>query len=298
MGLAHLLVHYGRRIVDRSQISFVHVNHQWRGDASDADAEFVQRVGERWGIPTVVRKVSPPVQGSGRSWEEEARLARKAVFAEESTRCGGARILTAHQADDLAETLLWRLFTGAAHTHGAGILFQHGMEWRPFLTIRKSMIQDYLREAGQDYREDSTNFSGRFLRAKMRSALMPEIEKIFPKGVQHLIQAAFQTQVSERYFIDSRASYRVGSELVLDEILLQAGGLKLRRSHLEFIQQKMRPEMDWQGELHLPDGWKLIREVIVKREGSTFADTTEGASDPLSSRLGAKVERWILEKSR
>src|SRR4051812_45912614 len=43
LALAHLLAHYGRRIVPRprEQLTLLHINHGWRGRASNADARFV-----------------------------------------------------------------------------------------------------------------------------------------------------------------------------------------------------------------------------------------------------------------
>src|SRR4051794_22839086 len=40
VGLAHLLVHYGRRVIDRSKIRLLHINHGWRADESDQDEDF------------------------------------------------------------------------------------------------------------------------------------------------------------------------------------------------------------------------------------------------------------------
>src|SRR4051812_30738153 len=59
VGLAHLLSHFGRRIVSPSQITLLHVNHGWRGKESDLDEAFVKDLGNRWGVPVVTHKLKP-----------------------------------------------------------------------------------------------------------------------------------------------------------------------------------------------------------------------------------------------
>ncbi len=276
VALAHLMLHFGRKMVQPSQVRLLHINHQWRGSQSDEEARFVEQLGEKWQVPVVIRKIPAPKEGSGRSWEDEARRARKIIFREESEKLEGAKVLTAHHADDLAETLLWRILTGSAKTHGGGILFQVGSEIRPFLKTRKKEIQTYLSEVGQEYHEDPTNFSDRFLRARMRKVLMPEIEKLFPKGMDHLVNLAIRAQMGAGAGKAAHCSAREPSVRVLQEVFLQVSGLDARRKHLEIIEAKMLPVKEWFGEIHMPKGWRIIREKDQK----------------------GSVERWILEKTK
>ena len=286
VALAHLMLYYGRKMVQPSQLTLLHINHQWRGSQSDEEASFVHELGQKWGVPVVVRKIPAPQVGSGLSWENEARRARKVVFREESIKRGGAKILTAHHADDLAETVLWRILTGAAETHGGGILFQSGSEIRPLLQTRKSEIREYLTEVKQEYHEDPTNASDRFLRARMRKVLMPEVERLFPQGISHLVNSALRAQASAQMPAHQRVAQlsdpsstgsASGEDLIcgIQEVLLKITGLRSRRKHLEIIQEKMVSGEAWSGEIHLPEGWRLIRELAKK----------------------GSVERWILEKT-
>jgi tRNA(Ile)-lysidine synthase len=251
LGLARLLIRYGRRIASADKISVLHIDHGWRAEASARDARFVKKLAGEWGVPfiTVGREsfVSPRKRGS--SLEEHARQLRKQVYALLGER-HEALVLTAHQADDVAETLLWRLLTGAAATHGGGIHFREGRELRPLLRIRKSQLQQFLKEEGLKWREDSTNSDGKLMRSKMRGELMPILEKLFPRAVEHLVEAALkaQSQMTER-------------NLDLDRIadfIFRATGQRLRRPHLENVNEGLvRPEKS--GEVHLPGGWKLLK---------------------------------------
>jgi len=259
VALAHLLVHYGRRIVPCAQISLLHINHRWRAQESDSDERFVKNLGKTWGIPVITKRLKPPSLDSKDSWEELARNARKRIY-----RQLGGPVFTAHHADDLAETLLWRIFTGAAQTHGGGVAFHHGIEMRPVLKIRKAQLKAYLNEVKQPYQEDASNLSERFLRARMRMQLMPIAEKLFPKMVEHLVKLGLEAQKSA--VAETETDRPV-------ETLIQAAGLKLRRAHWNTIFEKTKMKKPWYGEIHLPQGW------VLKCQKSSVPS-----------------ERWVLER--
>ncbi len=191
LALAHLLVHYGRRICARKQLRLLHINHNWRGESSKADEEFVKNLAKDWGVPLTVKRLkwSPK---PGESWEDLARAARKKIYVELSNKYQ-ARIFTAHHMDDQAETVLWRLLTGASQLTG-GILVEHGVEVRALLTTRKKELENYLSEEGLTGRVDETNFNERFLRARMRKRLMPVIEELFPKSIEKLALIGLSAQ--------------------------------------------------------------------------------------------------------
>lgn len=292
MAMAHLLTHYGRKIVEKENVILLHINHGWRGEESDLDARFVKDAGKRWGVPVIVRKLKPPVHGSGQSWEEQARTGRKKIFDQLALKYR-ATLFTAHQADDLAETLLWRLFTGAAQTHGGGVAFSFGVEMRPFLSLRKSVLKQYLVEVHESFREDATNLSDRFLRAKMRKKLMQEIERLFPKAIDHLGSLALEAQKRDSsshglHEEESQLHSQLHSQDAI-ETLIRAAGIKARRPHLTAIMEKLVAKKLWYGEIHLPGGWKLIRE---KRKAKLISSSVKRVQLNKESAL----DRWILER--
>jgi tRNA(Ile)-lysidine synthetase-like protein len=247
IALAHLIIKYGRRVGHLDRIRLLHINHGWRAERSDEDAAFVKAFARRLGVPITVKKLKK-LPKSGESWEDAARQARKQIFAKEAEK-RGAFILTAHQADDLDETLLLRIFTGTAKTHGGGIFVQHGCEVRPLLKVRKHDLAAYLKEEGESWREDSTNFEGRFMRSKMRLGLMPVVEQIFPRAVEHLVDLALSAQ-SQPSPSDERG-------ITGGEVLLAASGVRARRAQWEILNRSLARG---RGEVHLPGGWRLKHE--------------------------------------
>src|SRR5438132_6359059 len=71
-----------------------HLNHQWRGAESDADAEFVRQLAEQYGLPHAIE--SCKVAGD----EDSARRARQEFFARVNALTGISKLALAHTADD------------------------------------------------------------------------------------------------------------------------------------------------------------------------------------------------------
>jgi tRNA(Ile)-lysidine synthase len=252
MALADLMIRYGRRVVDREKIRILHVNHGWRGEESDADERRVRAFAKSMGVPFSFKRAKPlnearpdgsaPFNNSkGRSLEDLARDQRKSFF-DAMSRKYRAPALTAHHGDDLAETVLWRIMTGAAKTHGAGITFQHGCELRPFLTIRKDEIYSYLKEENISWGEDRTNFEGRFLRSRIRLELMPVLRSVFPQAAEHLMKLGLDAQ--------SEGQDPANPAEVLLRVAETVGHVRTRRVHRDLVKS-------WAKEIHLPGGWKL-----------------------------------------
>jgi len=92
-----------------------HLNHQWRGAESDADAEFVRELAGRYGLPVTIE--SRAVAGD----EDAARQARLEFFESVAARTGIHTLALAHTADDQVETFLLRLLRGAGAAGLVGI---------------------------------------------------------------------------------------------------------------------------------------------------------------------------------
>jgi len=260
LALAHLLLKYGRRIIAPEQVILVHVNHGWRGKESDADELAVQDFAREYDANIeVIRLEKPGKAAAGKSLEDLARRDRYEIFQKLAELHECRFVFTAHQAEDLAETLLWRLLTGAAQTQGAGIWAQEGLLLRPFLSTRKDTLKSYLKEEKISWREDSTNRDPRFQRTRIRESIFPQIEMVFPQAVQHLVQLGLAAQRGAKE--KETEGYDLGS------VFFKIVSGRVRRAHWEALEPLKGRK---QGELHLPNGW------ILKKEGKT---------------------RWVLEQN-
>jgi tRNA(Ile)-lysidine synthase len=111
------------------------------------------------------------------------------------------KIATGHTLDDQAETVLMRIIRGAG-LRGLGgihprILVEDedgevsGEIIRPLLGVRRRELEQYLKDIGQAWREDSTNADARFTRNRVRKLVVPVLEQEFnPVVAENLAELA------------------------------------------------------------------------------------------------------------
>lgn len=136
-----------------------------------------------------------PAQPAGIGLEAWARAARyKALWA--LVQALNARVLmTAHQADDRAETILLRLARGTGLEGLAAALPAYsqrsGGRWliRPFLDIRRTELLEHAHSCGLHWVEDSMNRHLAFQRVRVREQLMPALEQVAPGASRQLARA-------------------------------------------------------------------------------------------------------------
>jgi tRNA(Ile)-lysidine synthetase-like protein len=270
LALAVLLTKYGRRIIDPKKVIWLHVNHGWRGVESDEDAKAVKVIGQKLGAQVIVKTVSSRTlqQFKKDSPENEARQRRKKIFNDCLKKYPGSLLLTAHHQDDLFETLLWRIMTGAMENNSHGIFYKYNNEYRPLLKITKVQLEDFLREENINWCIDRTNFEGKLLRSKMRLELIPALVKIFPKAKDHVIKLAQDYQKTELQSRESCESHdnielvslnsAERSEYLFAKIFRP---LRVSRVQLEKIKKILgESNPTFRGEIQLKDGWSLVRK--------------------------------------
>ncbi len=129
--------------------------------------------------------VSPLMQEGDLSWEAAARQLRYRALTGESQV-----FLTAHTADDQAETILLRLLDGSGLAGLAGIRRSRGGRiFRPLLEFRRSELRVYLKQGGLTWVEDPTNINGND-RARLRHQILPSLEGHSPGLIERLLRTS------------------------------------------------------------------------------------------------------------
>ena len=100
------------------------------------------------------------------------------------------RILTAHNADDNAETILLNLCRGTGLDGLCGIPPRRGKILRPLLYVSRREIEQYCHESGLSYVTDSSNLSDDYTRNRMRHQVLPVLKELNPRFVHTAGQAA------------------------------------------------------------------------------------------------------------
>lgn len=171
-------------------LSVAHVNHKLRGEESEADQRFVEELCQAHALELHCR--TAPVDSGKSGIEAAARELRYQYFQELARANPGLKIATGHTLEDQAETVLLRLLRGTGIRGLAGIHPRIALEdpgrsvgevVRPLLSCRRAELQKLLRDRGQSWREDSSNRDPKFLRNRVRHAVLPVLNESFGAAV-------------------------------------------------------------------------------------------------------------------
>jgi tRNA(Ile)-lysidine synthase len=184
MALLHVLA---RLRSHRGMGLFAHgVDHGLRREAS-TELDRAERFADSLEVPfgRSRLRVAP-----GSNLQARARKARWDALEEAASRAGAVRIATGHHADDRAETLLMRLLRGTG-ARGLGVLPVRDSERiRPFIRARRVDIEAHIARHGIPFSDDPSNRDPRFLRGRVRREVLPVLEHLGPRIVEHLCRIA------------------------------------------------------------------------------------------------------------
>jgi tRNA(Ile)-lysidine synthase len=160
------------------RLHLVHLNHELRGAAADADAAFVSELADRLRLPCDVRRrseIEPELANLPHNPSARYRAIRFEIFRRVVASEQLSGVMLAHHADDVAETVLQRLLRGSGYAGLRGMAASSDIDGlriaRPLLNVRREALRTLLRQRGQDWREDASNQSGDYLRNHLRRLL-------------------------------------------------------------------------------------------------------------------------------
>lgn len=185
-----------------------HFNHGLRTEAAH-DEFFVQDLSARLDLQCVVGRGQPPLAAAG--IEEAARQARYNFLRMTAAEVGARYVVTAHTADDQAETVLQRILRGTGISGLAGIRRARPLSAgitliRPFLEVRRTELLAYLQSLGQPFREDATNFDRRFTRNRLRHSLLPQLAEQYNPNVVDALLRLSQLAADAQALVDERVT--------------------------------------------------------------------------------------------
>ena len=276
-----------------------HLDHQLRGPASAADAEWVERTCHSLQVPVtigradVAQAAARAGKGAGKGIEETAREARYAFLEKAALEANCAVIVVAHTADDQAETILHHILRGTGLSGLRGIPRERKLEsgiWlrRPLLEVERSTVLDYLNQVHQDFREDASNIDETFTRNRIRRRLLPLLTENFNPNVrQALLRLGQQADEAQQAFDE-----------LADGLLDRA----LESSSAHECRLKWQPFQDVPRHLIRETLSLLWRRVNWPRQKMGFDDWDElaeivlcGGAATLPARIDARREgRWLV----
>ena len=263
----------------KKHISFdvcvVHINHGLRGEESDKDEEFVQKLCQKHHLPFkgFYYDVEKLAKENGSSVEEMGRIARYESFQKVVDDEGYNKIAVAHNANDNVETILYNLFRGSGITGLIGMTGISRNIIRPLLICTRKEIEQFLEQRGQCSRIDKSNFSEDYTRNKIRLNLIPYVEEnINAKGSAHVLDMSRQL-LEINHYLERQADVLYDSFVIIDE-----DGFRLKK---EFMREDA-----------------AIRKIIIKRvineAAGKLKDITnihiDGVDKLCNKQVGKKIE--------
>ena len=188
MALLHLLQAADRRLGLGLRCAALHVDYRARGADSDRDRELVAQACEQLQVPLDVVRLQRRLEGAG--FQARARALRYEQARQLCAARGCDVIVTGHNRDDQAETMLYRLSKYVSPRGLSGMRPREGMLARPLLCLGAGEIRDWCAARGIAYGEDVTNSEPRYARNLIRLEVLPALARLNPRVVETLAATA------------------------------------------------------------------------------------------------------------
>ncbi len=274
------LLHILQSLRDRLKID-LHVatlDHGLRDDAGD-DVRLVRQMSELWHLSVIDGRVDTLEIAKKRkiSVETAAREARYAFLAQAARQIGAEKIVTAHHADDQAETVLMRILRGTGTAGLGGMALKSPVPGaagltliRPLLMTTRADLEAYCREHDLIPREDPTNLDTAFTRNYIRHQVLFFLKNVNPRVEKALLRLAESAAVDQDYL---QIMYEKATSEIIhhehDRFYINRAGFAqlhpaLQRRCISQTAQALAPG-------HLVDHDHILHAVMIGLEGAMGA---------------------------
>lgn len=310
VALTTLLKEVQANICPELKLYLAHLNHLLRGQESERDESFVYNFARELNLPLITNQIDVANLAKGTNLEAKAREVRYEFLHRSAIKIGATAIATAHNMNDQAETFLMRLIRGAGITGLTGIQpilkmknlsenFPNNKSIpiiRPLLKTLRSDIESYLKEKNLNACIDSTNFSNKLTRNKIRLDILPEILKINPKAIEAISNTTDMLNEWQEIFIEKLEPLVINNEIrilvrdlvnlpqilchqkIRDSIENLTGKIsRLTSKHILSVDSLLTPGKSGK-KILLPNNLEVVREFnyIIIRFNSSLAGKTTG----------------------
>jgi tRNA(Ile)-lysidine synthase len=212
----------------KTRIEAATVDHGLRPESAD-EAKAVAALCARLGVAHRVLhwKGAKPTS----RLQERARDARYRLLVDHAKAIGADALMTAHHADDQAETVLFRLLrgSGVAGLRGMDVLTaRDGMTIaRPLMGLKKRDLIAFANTRGAPFIDDPSNVDPRFARTRLRALLARlDEEGLNAEALDRLARRARETEEALAH-LTGEVEAKVGSEGAIDARALFAAPIAI-----------------------------------------------------------------------
>src|SRR5262249_10625590 len=179
-----------------SAVHALHVNYRLRAQA-DGDERYCAELCARLAVELEIVRAEPRARATGnlQAWARELRYREAARLAGEldgKREPGQARavVATGHTASDQVETILYRLAASPGRRALLGMSAPEGRLIRPLLALTREQTAAYCRARGLGWREDESNESEQFARARVRHGLVAGLRAVHPAAEANVLRTS------------------------------------------------------------------------------------------------------------
>ena len=280
----------------------VHVNHKFRPGAAEEDQAYVEELCRSRGLEckSFVVDCNALAAETGMTSEEAGRKARYDAFYDtameilEEDGTVSVKIAVAQNANDQAETILFRLLRGTGTDGLAGIAYKRYERGicviRPLLDFYRDEIEAYCEEKGLGPVTDHTNNEAIYARNRIRLDLLPYLESKYNENIQetlvrlgHIAAADKdyiwqQTQMAYEHMIiddEEDASADSGDEGILEIVLDRAALAELHPAIRHRVVLKAFAEVGLEQDI-TAERLEAADKIIGKKQGPKMVEFPHG----------------------
>lgn len=207
----------------------VHVNHKFRPGAAEEDQAYVESLCRSRGLECKSFTVdcNALAAATGMTSEEAGRKARYDAFYDtameilDADGTASVKIAVAQNANDQAETILFRLLRGTGTDGLAGIAYKRYERGicviRPLLDIYRDEIEAYCEEKGLDPVTDHTNNEAIYARNRIRLELLPYLESKYNENIQETLVRLGHIAAADKDYIWQQTQMAYEHMLIEDD---------------------------------------------------------------------------------
>jgi tRNA(Ile)-lysidine synthase len=198
-------------------VQALHVNYGLRAESA-GDERHCRELCRALGVQIEVAQASRTERPSGNlhAWARELRYAAAGRLAEGLEQLQAeqpAVIATGHTATDQVETILYRLAASPGRRALLGMSAREGRLVRPLLGLTRQQTAHYCLERKLAWREDASNDSELYARARVRHGLVKALDAIHPAAQANVLRTAELLREETRLLdalVDAELSNRPG----------------------------------------------------------------------------------------
>ncbi len=196
------------------KIFVAHIHHGLRVASDDEEKGLRQFCLEK-NIPIYVHHLEPTKDHS--NLEDRLRSARYTFFQKIYHSVKAQALFLGHHANEQVEVGLKRIFEGASLASLSGMRTKTFLNemwvYRPQLFEQKDFLTQYLENNKIPYAIDPTNLDGPYLRAKMRSKMIPFLEEVFGKKIQGNVLRFMDEMRELELYLSKKVEYAMNSSI-------------------------------------------------------------------------------------